>query len=401
VPDQILEGVKVLDLTRVVSGPTATQILGDLGANVVKVEAPGKGDEQREDRGTSRPGSTPVAFVSLNRNKRSIVLDLKSSDGWRTAYRLARWADVVVQNFRPGVIERLHLDYAAVSRVNPRVIYLSISGFGTTGSKVDRAANDAVVQAASGLMSITGYPDLPPVRAAGYPADKTVGIYAAMGVLGALYHRERSGRGQLVEISMIEATMSLLGRQYGEYLRDGHEPVPLGSETTTGTPNGAFPCTDGWIVISASSDRMWPKCCHALGLDELVADPRYTTRATRFENRAEIVKSIGNVTSRMTRADAEAALMAHGISCAAVRTIPEVATDPEFRDALLTVPVDGEADCTTVRNPLRFSQTPIVLNRGVPMVNEHYKEVIAELEAAERSRPADIRGHTSQVSDQR
>jgi crotonobetainyl-CoA:carnitine CoA-transferase CaiB-like acyl-CoA transferase len=375
---EILSDVRVVDFTRGLAGPFATQILGDLGADVVKIERPQGGDAQRLDRGASKLGQTPAGYLAYNRNKRSIALDLKTELEAKAALKLAATADVVVHNFRTGVMERLGLDYPTVAAVNPNVIYCAISGFGPEGAMAQKAANDIVVQGWAGMTSLMGLPGQPPVRAHGYPADITTGIYASVGILAALKYRQDTGKGQLVEVTMMGTVLSLLGRVYSEYFADGYVPQPLGSGSDMGAPNGALPTKDGWITISAHGDRHWAATCRALGLEALIEDERFRTREGRRARADEVVAALSAVTTQMTRDEAEAALEREKVSCGQVRTVDEIAGDPRFSDHFIDIPVHGEKDAVTVGSPLRFSATPTTVRRGVSGLGEHGEEILRE-----------------------
>jgi len=384
----VLTGIRVLDITRGLSGPYATQVLGDLGAEIIKIEMP-EGDEQRVDRGGSRPGETPAGFVAYNRNKRSIALDLKDPADHDVAWALAMKADLIVQNFRTGVMKRLGLDYETVSAQNPSVVYCSVSGFGSTGPLRHRAANDIVIQAMSGLMSMTGYPGMEPVRAGGYPADLSTGVWSALGMLAALYHRRNTGEGQHLEVAMMDSVLASLGRIYGGYLDNGTVPKPLGSGTDMGVPNGAFPTTDGWVTLAALNDSRFARACTGLGVPELITDPRFATREDRRQNAEAIIEAFSKQTRTMTRADAISRLEENGVSCAEVRTVPEVAADPAFDYAFLEIPVDGGRIARTIGSPLRLSKTPVTLRSGIPALDEHGDEVRRELAEDAAASPVD------------
>lgn len=373
----ILDGIRVADFTWGLSGPATTQMLGDLGADVIKIEGP-FGDDQRGDRGASKAGATPAGFVAYNRNKRSITLDLKTEAGRVAAQRIAANSDILIQNFRTGVMARFGLDYETLSTVNGSLIYCSISGYGSQGPLSHKAANDIAVQARSGMMSITGYPGQEPVRAHGYPADLTTSIYTALGALAALHYRDVTGLGQHVEVSMVGSVMSLLGRVYGEYLVDGYVPPPLGSGSDMGTPNGAFPTKDGWITMSAVPDNRWQRACQALGLTHLLSDPRFGNRADRRAHRTELIALISEATAKLTKREAETALEEYGVSCSPVYTIPEAAADPSLRRYFVDVPVSGQGTAANVRFPVDFSKAPASITHPVPRIGEHGAQILRE-----------------------
>lgn len=375
----ILSGVRVLDFTRIFAGPLATQILGDLGADVIKVERAG-GDNARL-YGLQDANDVSGAFVAYNRNKRSIVLELKSQADRDVAQRLASRSDVVVENFRAGVMDAWNLDYDSVSATNPRVIYCSISGFGRVGPLARKAANDGIIQAYAGLMAITGFPGQPPVRCPASVADLSAGIYGALAILGALFHRERTGVGQKVETSLLGALMSLMGHIFADYWLRGHEPERQGSGVQLGVPNQAFPTKDGWIVIAAVSDSMWVRCCHALNMQHFIHDERFATIDARYRHRDELVEGMSAITATLSTEFCIAALTDSEVSWSPVRNVSEAAADPLLSaiGAAIQVPFQGHADSTVVGIPLQYSRTPTSVRLGAPALGEHTEEILEEL----------------------
>ncbi len=294
-----LAGLVVIDFTRVVSGPYATQILGDLGADIVKVERLEGGDDARPYGVTGDNPMPGATFLALNRNKRSIALDLKKPEGRDVAMRLLRSADVAIHNFRPGVMERLGLGYEAVSKANPRIVYCAISGYGDAGPQRETAANDLAIQSYSGLLGITGEADGAPVRVPTPVADITAGMYATIGILAALQYRETSGVGQLVETNMLEGQINMMSYMFVDYWLNGVIPERMGTGNRMGLPNQAFPTSDGWVCIVASNDRRWISCCHALEVDELISDPRFDTLVHRYQHREGLVEVISAASSQV------------------------------------------------------------------------------------------------------
>jgi crotonobetainyl-CoA:carnitine CoA-transferase CaiB-like acyl-CoA transferase len=366
----ILDGVTVLDFTRLLAGPFATQILGDLGADVIKIERPG--GEQSRSYGIRNPGELPAVFLAYNRNKQSLVIDMNDPEGRAEGVALAAKADVIVENYRAGVMDSWGLDFASVSAVNPRVVYCSIAGFGREGDFGQRAANDIIIQAYSGLLSITGFPGQPPVRSPAPVADIPAGMYAALAVIAALLNREKSGKGQHIEISMLETLLSIMGHFITDYLVTGREPQPLGSGASMGVPNQAFPTIDGWVVIATVDETMWKNCCEAIGQPTLADDPRFATLEQRYRYTTELSDCITEITSQWYTGDLVAALAAKGVSTAPVLTVPQVVRDHAVvaRDTLMDVPF-GAQHITVVRSPLRFSATPTVVRHGVPLLDSY------------------------------
>jgi crotonobetainyl-CoA:carnitine CoA-transferase CaiB-like acyl-CoA transferase len=374
-----LEGIVVLDFTRIVAGPFATQILGDLGADVIKVERADGGEEART-YGVTDPSRMPGAtFLAMNRNKKSIGIDLQSSAGRDVARRLLTTADVSIHNFRTGVMERLGLGYEAASAANPRLIYCSITCFGSVGPHRESAANDLAIQAYSGLLSITGEADGPPVRNPTAVSDITSGLYAAIGILSALHHRERTGRGQAVETNMLEGQLNMLNLFFVDYWLNGLVPQRMGTGNRMGLPNQAFPAKDGWVCIVAPTDRIWSKCCEALGVAALAKDPRFATLAERYGHRDELVAAVSEATSGLSISECLARLMAAGVPCAPVNTIAEVAIDPQVQalQSIVEMPVTGLGPVKLVRSPLHLSLTPVSERVPPPVLGEHTDEILS------------------------
>ena len=275
-----LAGVRVVELSRIIAGPFAAQTLADMGAEVIKVETLPRGEEGRT-YGTASIDGEPISslFVALNGGKRSIGIDFKHPDGYSLLRSLVETADVLIHNYRPGVVERLKLDFETVSVWKPDLVYCSISGFGETGPLAQRAANDIAAQAQGGLMSFTGNEGAPPARCPISIADHVTGLNGAIGILAALNERHRTGRGVKIEVALLQTMLTLTAYQLTDCMVTGFVPVPEGSGSRLGQPNQAFPTEDGWVVISATSDAMWERCCRALEAEEWIADPRFSTQA--------------------------------------------------------------------------------------------------------------------------
>jgi crotonobetainyl-CoA:carnitine CoA-transferase CaiB-like acyl-CoA transferase len=378
----ILRGVKVVDFTHIFAGPFATQFLGDLGADVVKVERCDGGDAARsyglEEDG--EPFSGP--FLALNRNKRSLALDLSTDQGVQVARDLVASADVVVENFREGVMAKWGLDYETLATQRDDLVYCSITGFGRQGELASKAANDLIIQAYSGLLSFTGEPGRPPVRCGTAISDFSAGLVAALGIVAALLERCRTGRGQRVETSLLESQVSMMSYFFAEYWLLGVQPRPLGTANRLGMPNQAFPTADGYVVITAANDRMWQRCCDGVGQPELAFDPRFATLADRYRHRDELVAELSALTRRSTTAEVLAELEARGVSCAPIKTVAEVAVDPQLEQLGAFVNVPTGADGGTARvigSPLHLSRTPTSIRSGVPAIGEGSREILAEI----------------------
>ncbi len=375
-----LDGVTVLDLSRIVAGPFAAQLLADLGARIIKLEHPRAGDESRQ-YGAIEVEDVRVSalFASLNADKESISIDLTQPVGVELLRRIAAKVDVVVHNFRPGVVERLGIGYDDVAALNPSVVYCSISGFGDSGPLREKAANDVAAQAFSGLMSITGEAGRTPVRVPVAITDYAAGSNAAVGILAALVERTATGRGCEVQTSLLESALALMGLFIGEYTLTGQVPKPLGSANRLGQPNQAFPTTDGWIVLSATSDGMWNRCRTALELDDLADDPRFESVAQRALNRDELIKLVWEATSARSTRECMDALEAHGVACAVINTVDQAMRDPQVQhlDQLEEVQV-GQATVTTVRSAIRIDDRARPHRRVVPELGQHTAAVLME-----------------------
>ncbi|RBM18390.1 formyl-CoA transferase [Prauserella sp. PE36] len=372
--------MRVADFTRVVAGPYATMLLGDLGADVVKVERPGTGDDCRGWGPPFKDGESTY-FLAVNRNKRSVELDLKSEEGRRLARELVASSDVVVESFRPGTMRRLGLDYETVRELRPDVVYCSISGFGTDGPYRERAGYDVMVAAHGGLMSITGTPGGEPVRTGVALVDVTTGLFAAQGILAALLHRQRTGEGQHVEVSLLSAQLAALINAASAYLVAGHVTGPQGSGHDSIVPYQAFRARDGYVVVGAANDRLFRLLAETIGCPELAGDPRFRTNADRVAHRDELVALLQD---RLSTEDAtywEDVLWRAGVAVARVRTLDEVFDDQEVAASGQVVTVDHPrlGAVPLVGPAVRLSRTPAAVTLPPPLLGEHTTEVLAEL----------------------
>jgi crotonobetainyl-CoA:carnitine CoA-transferase CaiB-like acyl-CoA transferase len=378
---QALEGLTVLDLTQVMAGPSCCQLLGDLGANVIKVEPAGTGDHTRQSMGHRMPHGESSAFLGVNRNKRGIAIDLKQQAGRDAFYRLARPADVVVENFRPGVTARLGVDYETLSGLNPRLIYASISGFGQTGPYAERPGYDLIAQAMSGIMSVTGEPGGAPVKSSIPIADLAAGLYCAVAILAAYIARQRTGRGQYLDTSLYEAGLALSVWETAELWATGQVPRPLGSAHRMNAPYQAFRTRDGYITIGANNPRLWQRLCQVIGREDLLDDPRFATNADRMTHRDVLTAEIESVLKSRDTAGWETALLAAGVPCGPLRDYEEVVRDPHTlaREMVVTVghPVEGEIHALGI--PVKLSETPGQIRRPAPLLGQHTDEILGEL----------------------
>ncbi|MER3420632.1 MAG: carnitine dehydratase [Chloroflexota bacterium] len=376
-----LAGVCVLDLTWVLSGPYAAMTLCDLGAEVIKVERPPYGDIAR----TTAPfiGNESAYFISINRGKRSVALNLRAPEGREAFLRLVERVDVVLENFTPGVMAKLGLDYATLSARNPRLIMCSISGFGQTGPDRHLPALDIVVQGIGGVMSITGEPGGRPVRPGLSLGDIAAGLYAAIGVLASLHERERSGRGQCIDVSMLDCQLAILENAFTRYFVTGETPRPLGTRHPSATPFQAFPTKDGYIVVALSwgEENQWQLLCGILGLPELLDDERFETSGKRTAHHALLEPILSAAFRRRTTAEWLEDLRAAGIPCGPLNTIPEAAAMPQVRAREMIVEVEHPkvGPLKLINHPVKFSRTPAGIQGPPPSVGQDTRRVLREL----------------------
>ncbi len=375
---QALSRFTVLDLTRARSGPTCTRQLGDWGANVIKIEMPDLGDGGGDPMGTARDGSD---FMNLHRNKRSLTLNLKAPEGVAVFKRLAEKADVVVENFRPDVKTRLGIDYAALSAVNPRIVYASISGFGQDGPYARRPGLDQIAQGMSGLMSITGLAGQGPVRAGIAVADSTAGHLCAQGILTALLEREVSGKGQFVHTSLLEALIFLLDFQAARWLVDKEVPPQSGNDHPTIIPTGVFETSDGYINIAAGGDKMWAALCESMGTPQLAQDPRFSDRVGRATNRAQINDEITKRTRQHESAWWIERLNKAGVPCGPIYTMDQTFADPQVKHLKLVQEIETSVHgkIAQVAQAVHLDRTPSALVTEPPIVvGQHTDEILGE-----------------------
>jgi crotonobetainyl-CoA:carnitine CoA-transferase CaiB-like acyl-CoA transferase len=377
-----LDGVRVLDLTQVMSGPFCTMILADLGADVIKIENPDHGDQTRKSWGYSVVGDDSRAFLSLNRNKRSVVLDLKQEIGRELFLELATTADVVIENFRPGVAERLGVGYEAVNAVNPRIVYASISGFGQTGPYAAYPGYDLIAQAMTGVMSVMGEPGGAPMKSAIPVADLGSGMFCAIGILAALLARGDGDEGQYLETSLFESALAMSVWESTEYWSTGESPKPLGSANRMSAPYQALATSDGHLTIGANNQKLWRILCSVLDAPELEHDPRFSDNNRRMDNRAELVAELEQRFTRKTTDEWVALLLTAGVPAGPIRNYEQVLRDDPHVKARHMVtsfehPVEGT---TAVLGPaIKLSRTPARVVTPPPLLGQHTDEVLSEL----------------------
>ena len=375
-----LAGLLVADLTQNVAGPYCTQILGDLGADIVKVERLGRGDDARA-WGPPFWGQESATFMSVNRNKRSLAVDLKADAGRAVVERLLGRADVFVQSLRAGAAEELGLGYARVAALQPRLVYCSVTAFGTEGPLKDRPGYDPLMQAYGGIMSINGHPDQPPARVPVSVVDMGTGMWAVMGILAALRERDRTGRGALVTTALFDTALAWSVFQMSHYFATGEVPRPQGSGTAMIVPYEAFPVADGWVMIAAGSDALFVKATAALEVPELARDPRFVDNPRRVEHRVALQEALARVTRPLTAEELLGRLQRAGVPSARVSTMDQVATEPqtEASGMLPTVKHPRLPDYRAVALPIKWDGERPAAARVPPLLGEHSAEVLAEL----------------------
>jgi crotonobetainyl-CoA:carnitine CoA-transferase CaiB-like acyl-CoA transferase len=373
-----LSGVRVIDLTRILSGPFCTMLLGDMGADVVKVEGPGEGDPIRQ-QGAMVDGLSWY-FAAFNRNKRSVALDLRSPEDRRSLDALLSRADVLVENFRPGVLAKMGYDEGRLTRINPRLIVASINGFGSTGPYADRPAFDFVVQAMSGFMSVNGTPNGPPLRTGVPITDLVGGLYAAFGIVNALRTRDQTGRGQRVEAAMTDGIMSMLAYVASDYLATGELPVRTGNDHPIASPYGLFTASDGEIAVAPSTEAILERFLDAIGLEEVLADPRFQTNLLRRANRPALNALINERLCMDSQANWVRRLNQAGVPCGLVQNVAEALNDTQCRHQEMVIEVDHSRRgmVRMLGFPIKLSGTPCRVRHPAPELGAHTREVFAE-----------------------
>ncbi len=374
-----LDDIKVLDLSHALAGPYCSTMLADFGAQVIKLEPPGSGDIAR-GWGASMPGGESAYFVGLHRNKQDIVIDLKHPDGKQLFFRLIERCDVVLENYRVGALARLGLDYEAARKRNPGIIYCSISGFGQDGPYRDRAALDLILQAESGMISVTGEAGGSGVRAGVSIADLTAGMNAAYGIMLALRMRERTGQGQQVDISMLEGQLALLGSAFANYFANGEVPRPQGTAYSAVVPYQTFHTKSRDLALAIAGEKLWRKFCPVIGCPELTDDPRYRTVSDRSHNRASLIPTLQQVFLTRTYEEWEALLLANDIPVGAINDLAQVVDHPQVkaRGALVDLDHPRAGKLRVVGSPVRLSRTPATTRAPAPTHGQHTAEVLGK-----------------------
>ena len=386
-----LSHIRVLDLSRILAGPWAGQILADLGADVIKVERPGPGDDTRGwgppwiKNDQEQDTSVAAYYLCANRNKRSITVDITQPEGQDIVRRLAAQSDVVLENFKLGGLKQYGLDYDSLKAVNPRLVYCSITGFGQDGPYAPRAGYDFLIQGLGGLMSITGRPDgepgAGPMKVGVALTDILTGLYATNAVLAALAWREKSGEGQYIDMALLDVQVACLANQAMNYLATGSNPRRMGNAHPSIVPYQDFPTADGHMILAIGNDGQFARFCEVAGRPELAADVRFATNRARVENRAELIPLLNEITATRTTTEWIAQLEARAVPCGPINGLAEVFADPQVqaRGLAVKMPHPEAGEVPLVASPIRLSKTPVEYRRAPPLVGEHTDEILADL----------------------
>jgi crotonobetainyl-CoA:carnitine CoA-transferase CaiB-like acyl-CoA transferase len=391
-PTGPLKGLRVFDLTRVLAGPTCAQMLGDLGADVVKIERPGAGDDTRGFAPPTMPGTQESAyFVGVNRNKQSVTLDISQPEGQEIAMKLIAESDIFVENFKVGALAKYGLGYEQLHAKFPRLIYCSITGFGQTGPYAPRPGYDSLIQAMGGVMSLTGEPEGLPQKVGVPVADLFAGLYGCIGILAALRHRDLTGQGQQIDIGMLDTHVAWLANQGMNYLATGENPPRLGNQHPNIAPYQVFPTQDGHIVLSVANDPTFKRFCEAFGLTHLLEDPRFKTNADRVGNRQLVTDTLTPVMMQNTTTWWVEQLEALKIGCGPINKLSEVFADPQVvaRDMVVEMAHSSGQSVKVIANPVKLSETPANYRIAPPLLGEHTDAVLADrlgLDAAARAK---------------
>ncbi|WP_174733338.1 CaiB/BaiF CoA transferase family protein [Mesobacillus harenae] len=382
---QALEGIKVLDLSRTLAGPFSTMMLGDMGADIIKVEQPGTGDETRRFTPPTWNDES-CYYLSSNRNKRSITIDIKSSEGQEIIYKLAKESDIFIENFRTGTMEKLGYGYEKLKEINPRLIYVSVSGFGRTGPEKDRAGYDLLLQGYSGLMSITGESDGPPVKTGTSIVDLTTGMFAAFSMVTALLAREKTGRGQFIDVSLLDSQVALLNYHGTNFFATGKPANRFGSGHPTICPYQAFQAKDMEVILAVANDGLWRKCCTAFGWNDLMEDERFMINDDRVAYRDILVEIISDRLSKMESQEIFRLMDEAGVPCGPIHSVEQVLTHPHVlaRDMILEIDHPNVKDLKVPNFPVKFSETPAKLRQHPPLLGEHTDQILLELGYSEQ-----------------
>lgn len=374
-----LSGLCVLDLTRVLAGPTCTQMLGDLGAEVIKIERPEAGDDTRGFAPPFVPNTKESAyFVGVNRNKKSVTLDIAKPEGQAIIHKLLEHCDILVENFKVGALAKYGLGYEQLAKTHPRLIYCSITGFGQTGPYAPRPGYDALIQAMGGVMSLTGEPNGSPQKVGVPVADLFAGLYGCIGILAAVNHRNSTGQGQQIDIGMLDTHVAWLANQGMNYLATGENPPRLGNQHPNIAPYQEFPTKDGYIILAVGNDPTFERFCKAFGQEALLADPRFATNPIRVQNRQLVTDTLTPVMKSKTTAEWIDALEALKIGCGPINTLEQVFADPhvQAREMVVEMAHGSGETVQVIANPVKLSATPPSYRSAPPVLGEHTQDVL-------------------------
>ena len=377
-----LSGLRVLDLTRVLAGPTCTQMLGDLGAEVIKIERPEAGDDTRGFAPPFVPNTKESAyFVGVNRNKKSVTLDIAKPEGQAIIHKLLEQCDILVENFKVGALAKYGLGYEQLAKTHPRLIYCSITGFGQTGPYAPRPGYDALIQAMGGVMSLTGEPNGSPQKVGVPVADLFAGLYGCIGILAAVNHRNSTGQGQQIDIGMLDTHVAWLANQGMNYLATGENPVRLGNQHPNIAPYQEFPTKDGYLILAVGNDPTFERFCKAFGQEALLADPRFATNPIRVQNRQLVTDTLTPVMKSKTTAEWIDALEALKIGCGPINTLEQVFADPhvQAREMVVEMAHGSGETVKVIANPVKLSATPPSYRSPPPVLGEHTEDVLASV----------------------
>jgi len=396
-----LAGLRVFDLSRILAGPTCTQLLGDLGADVIKIERPGAGDDTRKwgppylKGKDGNPTGESAYYLASNRNKRSVTIDIAKPEGQALAKRLIAKCDVMIENFKAGDMARYGLSHADLKDAQPGLIYCSISGFGQTGPYAPRAGYDMLAQGIGGIMSVTGEPDRPPMKVGVGIADVMCGMYAAVAILAALHHREKTGEGQYIDLSLLDSQVAWLVNVGLNYLTSRQVPQRVANEHPNIVPYNVLPCADGFIILAVGNDAQYRKFCEFAGVPELGTDPRFVTNEQRVKNRQAIYALLPEVTRRKTQAEWIDGLARLGVPCSPVNNVDQVFADPQVQHRGMQIamphPLSASGMVDLIGNPIKYSATPVDYALPPPYCGQHTDEVLTDLLAMPAAEIAALR----------
>ena len=376
-----LAGVRVLDVSQVMAGPYCCMLLADLGADVIKIEPPGTGDQTRGAMGFKMKGSDSMGFLNMNRNKRSVTLNLKTVAGKKVFFELVKTADILVENYRPGVMKKLGIDYSTLKEINPGLVYASISGFGQTGPWADRPGFDLMAQAMSGVMSVTGYPDGPPVKAGVPVADIGCALFAVYGILSAYIGKTKSGEGQFIDASLFDSALAFSIWDTCQYWGTGIEPEKLGTANHMSAPYQAMQASDGYFVMGATNQKLWKLLCDKIGRSELFEDPLFKTNPLRLANRLLLARELEKTFVTKTSEEWVELLLAEGIPAGPINTYPQAFDSEHGKHRKMRMEIDHpiEGKVPNIGFAVKLMGTPQQVTRHPPLLGEHTDEVLSEL----------------------